>query len=142
MPRTTVHRPRMFFWMQMVLVVLILRTTAGDAFFFAPNWRNAGLLAEEIVQRSGSTTSYQDLLEVQEIDPSIAVASSRPSLAEKTAHVLGGILAVVVGILALLLLIAAYVEGPEGRNNLWLALFLLWIPAAGAAALMKFRRMR
>ena len=120
----------------------ILRTTAGDAFFFAPSWRNAGQLAEEIAQRSGCTTSYQDLLAAPDMDPSMPTGSGMPSIAEKATHALGVILAVVVGILALLLLIAAYVEGPEGRRDLWLALFLLWIPAAGAAALMKFRRMR
>lgn len=28
----------------------ILRTTAGDAFFFSPSWRNAAQLAEQILQ--------------------------------------------------------------------------------------------
>lgn len=34
-------------------VCYILRTASGDAFFFAPSWRDAEQLAEEIMRRSG-----------------------------------------------------------------------------------------
>lgn len=120
----------------------ILRTDAGDAFFFAPSWCNAQQLAEEIMQRSGSTISYEDLLAAPPMGPSTLMASSTPSLAEKAAHAVGIVFAIIVGILAMLLLIAAYVAGPEERTSIWFALFLLWIPATGATALMRFRRMR
>ena len=120
----------------------ILRTTAGDAFFFAPSWSDAEQLAEEIVQRSGCTTSYDDLLADTHSDPSRPSGKAKTSIAEKAAHVLGVLLAVAVGLAALLLLIAAFVGGPEGRSGIWFALFVLWIPAMGACALMSFRRMR
>ncbi|MFZ2236871.1 MAG: hypothetical protein WAV67_10905 [Dokdonella sp.] len=120
----------------------ILRTTAGDAFFFSPNWRSARQLAERILQRSGAATSYENLLAVAEIDPAKPATRHKPSTAERAAHLLGIVLAVAAGTAALLLLVAAFVGGPEGRSSIWLAIFMLSLPASGAVALMKFRRMR
>lgn len=132
-------------------VCYILRTASGDAFFFAPSWRDAEQLAEEIMRRSGARTSYEDLLVPVEVaattdsnssGPVHNASSVKPSLAEKAAHVLGYVLAVVVGVSALFLLIAAFVCEPGERGTVWFALFMLWLPAQGAAALISFRRMR
>ncbi|MEO8459500.1 MAG: hypothetical protein ABI451_03135 [Dokdonella sp.] len=131
-------------------VCYILRTAHGDAFFFAPSWRHAEQLADEIVRRSGASTSYEDLLAPAEAttgdansnDPARDATPAKPSLAEKAARVLGYVLAVFVGIAALFLVIAAFVCEPGERGGIWFALCLLWLPGQGAQALISFRRMR
>lgn len=122
--------------------VYVLRTTAGDVTFFWPQWPNADAIAQEIIRRSGATTSSEDMDLPPVVDPSHPEALIKSSTGERLMRSFGTAMLVVSAVLAFLCLIAIFGAKPEDRWSIGRAFIFLAIAAATAQGLRRYRRIR
>lgn len=122
--------------------VYVLRTTIGDVTFFWPQWPNAEAIAQEIIRRSGASTSIEDMDLPPVVNPNQPRPPVTPSAGERFRRGFGTVMLIVSAILALLCLIAMFGAKPEDRWSIGRAFIFLGIAATVAQGLRHYRRIR
>ena len=122
--------------------VYVLRTTAGDVTFSWPQWPNAEAIAQEIIRRSGASTSTEDMDLPPVPDPNQPRAPAQSSAGERFMRGFGTVMLIISAILALLCVIALFGAKPEDRWSIAIAFLFLGIAAATAQGLRRYRRIR
>ena len=122
--------------------VYVLRTTAGDVTFFWPQWPNADAIAQEIIRRSGATTSTENMDLPPLPDARHPEAAVQPSTGERFMRGFATVMLIISAILALLCVIALFGAKPEDRWNIARAFLFLGIAAMVAQRLRHYRQIR
>ncbi len=122
--------------------VYVLRTTKGDVAFFWPQWPDAETIAQEIVRRSGATTSAEDMEQPAVPDPSNSSGAPAVSTSEKMMRGCGTVTMILCAIMALLCVIALFGAEPEKRGSIARVFLFLAIAAAVGQGLRRYRKIR
>jgi hypothetical protein len=120
--------------------IYVLRTTAGDAAFVWPQWRNAEAIAQEIIRRSGATSSTEDINLPAAADPDQPPIPL--SAGERFMRGFGTAMLIVSAVLGLLCVIAILGSKPEDRRSIGRAFIFLGIAAVTAQGMRRYRRIR
>ena len=120
--------------------IYVLRTTGGDVSFFWPQWRNAEAIAQEIIRRSGATSSTEDM------DLPLAIDPNQPpvplSAGERLMRGFGTVMLIISAVFALLCIIAILGAKPKDRWSIGRAFIFLGIAAVTAEGMRRYRRIR
>lgn len=122
--------------------VYVLRTTAGDVAFFWPQWPDADAIAQEIITRSGVTTSTEDMNA-----PPVAQTSDEggvPSLTtqERLLRGCGTVMLVIFLLMAVLTVFALLGSKSDQRWEITKVFLFILIGAPIAYRLRRYRRIR
>jgi hypothetical protein len=120
--------------------VYVLRTSAGDFAFYWPQWPEAEQIGQEIVRRSGATTSTEDMEA-----PAVTSTSGSParlSSQERFLRGCGTTMLVLSGILIILCIVGLFGAEDEKRWTFVKALFFLSFGLAAAQGLRRYRKIR
>jgi hypothetical protein len=124
--------------------IYVLRTSAGQHTFAWPQWPNADAIAQEIVRRSGATTSSEDMVQPQPapIDPNNPQALPSVSRGERWMRGFGTAIVIISVVLGVLCVIGIFGAKPEDRWEIGKAAFFLLIAATTGEGLRRYRRIR
>jgi len=122
--------------------VYVLRTSAGDVAYYWPQWPDADAIAQEIITRSGATTSTEDM-----DAPPVAQTSGEavvPTLTtqERLLRSFGTVMLVIFGLMGLLTVIALFGSRPDHRWDIAKVFLFILIGAPIAYRLRRYRRIR
>lgn len=122
--------------------VYVLRTTAGDITFFWPQWPNAEAIAQDIIRRSGASTSTEDMELAPVVDPNQPHVNVATSIGERFMRGFGTVMLIIIALLGVLGLFAFFGAKPEDRWDIGKVFIFLAIVASVAQGLRRYRRIR
>lgn len=120
--------------------VYVLRTTVGDVAYFWPQWPDADAIAQEIIQRSGATTSTEDM----EAEPAAKPGSPAAQLSnsERALRLTGTVMLVLFVLMGLLGVVGILGARGDQRWDMAKVFLFVLIGAPIAYRLRKYRRIR
>ena len=121
--------------------VYVLRTSAGDVTYFYPQWPDADAITQEIIQRSGASTSTEDMDAPPE-PVSSGSAVPQPTFQERALRLFGTVMLVFFVLIGLLAVVAMFGSSGDQRWDIAKVFLFILIGAPIAYRLRRYRRIR